>query len=391
MTASYLVNARIVLPEEVLEDSALLIEDGRIAAIEPAGSHGAPVVDLQGQLLMPGLVDLHCDAIEKEVEPRSRVHFPLDFALAQVDRRNAISGITTPYHALSFSNREWGVRNNQTAAALARAIHAFRDHGLVDNRVHLRYEITDAGALPIIMELVDERAADLVSVMDHSPGQGQFKTLEAYLEYMMGNHGLDRAQAEEAAQAKLRAAEGAVERIEHLIVHAQRAGVATASHDDDSVHRIATIRNLGVTISEFPINLDTAKAAVSCGLATILGAPNVLRGGSQSGSMRAIDGIKAGVTTCLCSDYQPSTLIAAAFTVLEQSDLTLPQAVALVTANPANACGLTDRGRIAAGLRADLAAVTRLGKLPQISHVWSAGRLVCVTQYPVARKETVTA
>lgn len=382
MHATYITRARVVLPDTVLENSAVLIEDGVIAAIEPAGSHRAQVVDLQGQWLMPGLVDLHCDAIEKETEPRASVLFPLDFALAQVDRRNAMSGITTPYHALSFSNKEWGVRNNETAAELARAIHAFGKQGLVDNRVHLRYEITDPKALPLIEALIDAGAVDMVSVMDHSPGQGQFKSLESYLQYMMGNHGMDRAQAEQAAQIKLDGAQGAVERVERLIAHARRAGVATASHDDDSVQRIDALRKLGVAISEFPINLDTAKAAASCGLATILGAPNVLRGGSQSGSMRAIDGIRAGVTRCLCSDYQPSTLMAAVFTVLEQSDLTMPQAAALVTCNPAQAAGLADRGRIQVGLRADLTAVGRQGRLPQPSHVWSAGRLVCATRYP---------
>lgn len=382
MSATYITNARVVLPNAVLENSAVLIEDGVIAAVEPAGSHRAQVLDLRGQWLMPGLIDLHCDAIEKEAEPRSSVLFPLDFALAQVDRRNAMSGITTPYHALSFSNKEWGVRSNDTAAALTRAIHAFGKQGLVENRVHLRYEITDPNALPLIEELIDEGAVNMVSVMDHSPGQGQFKTLEAYLQYMMGNHGMARAQAEQAAQIKLMGAEGAIERVERLIAHAHRAGVATASHDDDSVQRIAAIRNLGVAISEFPINLDTATAAMSCGLATILGAPNVLRGGSQSGSMRAIDGIRAGVASCLCSDYQPSTLIASVFTVLEQSDLTMPQAAALVTSNPADAAGLVDRGRIQAGLRADLAAIGKQGRLPQVSHVWSAGRLVCATSYP---------
>lgn len=382
MHATYITRARVVLPDTVLENSAVLIEDGLIAAIEPAGSHRAQVVDLQGQWLMPGLVDLHCDAIEKETEPRASVLFPLDFALAQVDRRNAMSGITTPYHALSFSNKEWGVRNNETAAELARAIHALGKQGLVDNRVHLRYEITDPKALPLIEALIDAGAVDMVSVMDHSPGQGQFKSLESYLQYMMGNHGMDRAQAEQAAQIKLDGAQGAVERVERLIAHARRAGVATASHDDDSVQRIDALRKLGVAISEFPINLDTAKAAASCGLATILGAPNVLRGGSQSGSMRAIDGIRAGVTRCLCSDYQPSTLMAAVFTVLEQSDLTMPQAAALVTCNPAQAAGLADRGRIQVGLRADLTAVGRQGRLPQPSHVWSAGWLVCATRYP---------
>jgi len=389
MSALYLTHARIVLPDAILHDSAVLIEDGVIAAIEPDGARGAPTVDLEGQTLLPGLIDVHCDAIEKEAEPRSRVLFPLDFAVAQVDRRNAAAGITTPFHALSFANNEWGVRNNQTAAQVARALHAFRAHSLVDNRVHCRYEITDETAMPVLQALLDDGVVDLLSVMDHSPGQGQFKTLEAYLQYMMGNHAMSRDEAEQAARAKLQARDGAARRVETLLAHARRLGVPTASHDDDSVQRIATMRNLGVSMSEFPINLDTATAAVSCGLPTILGAPNVLRGQSQSGSMRAIDAVRAGVASCLCSDYQPSTLIAAAFAVAAQSDLTLPQAVALVTANPAGACGLADRGRIATGLRADLVAVALVGQLPLVSHAWSAGRLVFSAHYHAASRAAV--
>lgn len=381
MSALYLTHARLVLPDGVLHDSALLIENGIIQAIEPDAVHGAQVVDLQGQTLMPGLIDVHCDAIEKEAEPRSKVMFPLDFAVAQVDRRNAAAGITTPYHALSFSNREWGVRNNETAARIVRTLQAFRGHGLVDNRVHCRYEITDAAALPVLQQLMEEGAVDLLSVMDHSPGQGQFKSLQAYVQYMMGNHALSRDEAEQVAQEKLRSRDGAAQRVETLLLQAQRLGVPTASHDDDTVERVVTMRNLGVSMSEFPINLDTAKAAVSCGLPTVLGAPNILRGQSQSGSMRAIDAVRAGVAGCLCSDYQPSTLIGAAFLVASQTDLTLPQAVALVTANPADACGLSDRGRIAVGLRADLVAVTLVGDLPMVTHAWSAGRLVFSSHY----------
>jgi alpha-D-ribose 1-methylphosphonate 5-triphosphate diphosphatase len=383
MPTTLLKNARIVLADDVLDNASLLIEGDRIAAIDAAGSQADHVVDLRGQILMPGLVDLHCDAIEKEAEPRSRVLFPLEFAVAQVDRRNAAAGITTPYHAVSFANREWGVRNNETAAELIRMVHGFRQHSLVDNRVHIRYEITDPHAVPVVTDLMDAGMVSLLSVMDHSPGQGQFKTLDAYLEYMMGNHGMSREQAEEAARAKTEARDGAVGRVEHLLERARRHGIPTASHDDDSVHRIAAMRALGVAMSEFPITLDTAKAAVSCGLPTILGAPNVLRGQSQSGSMRAIDAIRAGVASCLCSDYQPSTLIAAAFVAARQASLPLPQAAALVSTNPAKAAGLSDRGRIEAGLRADLVAVATIGGQALVSHTWSAGRMVFSAGYPV--------
>jgi alpha-D-ribose 1-methylphosphonate 5-triphosphate diphosphatase len=381
MSRAYLTHARIVLPDAILENSALLIEDGFITAIEPEFVTGCPVVDLQGQTLMPGMIDVHCDAIEKEAEPRSRVLFPLDFACAQADRRNAVAGITTPYHAVSFANNKHGVRNNETAAAMIRAMAAFRQHSLVDNRIHCRYEITDAVAMPVVAALIEEGVVQLVSVMDHSPGQGQFKSLEIYLDYQMRNHGVSLEQAHAAARAKLDNQEGALERVEYLVGLAQRIGIPTASHDDDSVHRIASMHALGVSMSEFPINIETAQAAIDCGLPTVLGAPNVLRGGSQSGSMRAIDAIEAGVASCLCSDYQPSSLIAAAFAVADLSDLSLPQAIALVTANPARACGLQDRGTIALGKRADLISVVRVGRQPLVSHVWSAGRLVAAAHY----------
>ncbi len=350
MTSTYLTHATLVLPDRVLQDSALLIEDGRIAAIEPAPAAvpaHATVIDLRGHAVMPGLIDVHCDAIEKEAEPRANVLFPLDFAVAQVDRRNAAAGITTPYHALSFASNQFGVRNNDTAATLVRTVAAYRAHSLVDNRIHCRYEVTNAAAVPVLDMLMAEGVVDLLSVMDHSPGQGQFKTLDAYLSYMMGNHGMSREEAANAAAKKTAELDGAHERVNRLVTRAHELGIPTASHDDDSPQRIAAMQALGVRMSEFPINLETARAAATHALPTILGAPNVLRGKSQSGSMRAIDAIHAGVGNILCSDYQPSTLIASAYAAARQADLPLNEALALVTANPADACLLADRGRLA--------------------------------------------
>lgn len=388
MPATYLTHATLVLPDRVLHDSALLLDDGRIAAIEPAPgavpAHAA-VVDLHDHTVMPGLVDVHCDAIEKEVEPRASVLFPLDFAVAQVDRRNAAAGITTPYHALSFAGNQFGVRNVDIAATVARTVAAYRQHSLVDNRIHCRYEVTDASAVPVLEALMAEGVVDLLSVMDHSPGQGQFKTLDAYLAYMMGNHGMSRDAAADAARQKAAALEGAHERVNRLVAAAHALGIPTASHDDDSPQRIAAMHALGVRMSEFPINLETAQAACARALPAILGAPNVLRGKSQSGSMRAIDAIRAGAGTILCSDYQPSTLIAAAYAAGRQAGLPLDQALALVTAHPADACQLADRGRLAPGLRADVIAVCEVAGQPMVTHTWSGGRLVFSAGYPSLR------
>ncbi|WP_035881543.1 alpha-D-ribose 1-methylphosphonate 5-triphosphate diphosphatase [Cupriavidus metallidurans] len=386
MPTTYLTHATLVLPDRVLHDSAMLIADGQIAAIEPASAPAdAEVIDLRGHTVMPGLIDVHCDAIEKEAEPRANVLFPLDFAVAQVDRRNAAAGITTPYHALSFASNQFGVRNNETAATLVRTVAAYRAHSLVDNRIHCRYEVTDNAAVPVLEMLMAEGVVDLLSVMDHSPGQGQFKTLDAYLSYMMGNHGMSREEAADAAAKKSAELAGATERVNRLVSKAHELGIPTASHDDDSPQRIAAMHALGVRMSEFPINVETAQAASAHALPTILGAPNVLRGKSQSGSMRAIDAIHAGVGHILCSDYQPSTLIAAAFAASRLADLPLDRALALVTSNPADACLLDDRGRLAPGKRADVIAVGSVAGQPMVTHTWSAGRLVFAAGYPMVQ------
>ncbi|KVD84431.1 phosphonate metabolism protein PhnM [Burkholderia sp. ABCPW 14] len=379
---TYLTGARVVLPDTVLDDSAVLVEHGRIAAIEPDGASAAAHVDLTGQTLIPGLVDLHCDAIEKEVEPRARVLFPLDFAASQIDRRNAAAGITTPFHAISFASADAGVRDNDTAQALVRAVAAFRRSGLVDNRIHCRYEVTDAAAAPRLHQLLDDGIVDLLSVMDHSPGQGQFRTLDAYVDYLTGNHRIGRDAAHEIAAGKLASRAGANERMSALLAHAQRTGVPTASHDDDSAERVAAMKRLGIRMTEFPTNDATARAATGLGLPTLFGAPNVLRGKSQSGSMRAIDAIRACKSVCLCSDYQPSTLVVAAFIAADQARLDLPSAIALVTRNSADACGLADRGRIAVGARADLVSVSFEGRWPMVTNTWSAGRHVFSARYP---------
>ena len=377
-----LTHARVILADEVVEDGCVLIEDGVIRAICPESTGDAQEIKLDGQWLMPGMIDLHCDAIEKEAEPRARVMFPLDMACINIDRRNAAAGITTPFHAMSFAHAEWGVRNNDTAAELVRTVKRFKEHMLVDNRIHVRYEITDITAMPYVMALLDEGATDMVSIMDHTPGQGQFRHLESYVAYMMGNHGSTREAADKLVEEKLQARQTADERVLRVMSRARDLGVPTASHDDDDHARIAAMKELGARMSEFPINLETARAAHAAGLATILGAPNVMRGGSQSGNMRAIDAIEAGVADCLCADYAPATMLAAVFAMHERDGIALPDAARLVTLGPARAAGLDDRGEIAVGRRADLASVGRPGGHATITGTWVAGRQVFAARYP---------
>jgi alpha-D-ribose 1-methylphosphonate 5-triphosphate diphosphatase len=376
-----LTHARVVLADEVLNDSSVLIEDGVIRAIDPESIADAEIIDLKGSLLMPGMIDLHCDALEKEVEPRPKVHFPLDFACAQADKRNAAAGISTVYHALSFANDELGVRNNDFAAEIARAVHDWRPHGLVDNRVHCRYEITDESGLPVLMQLLQEDAMHMISMMDHTPGQGQFKDMAAYRDYLTRTYKKTADEVEVIVERKLEAASGAFSRMQELASAAHGCGISVASHDDDSPERVETMRGIGADISEFPITMDAATSARAAGMSTIYGAPNILRGKSQSGSMKAIDAIHEGLADCLCADYSPAALIVAVMRIPQMSDLDLPAAVRLVTANPARAARLDDRGLIEVGKRADLIVVGEPGGLPQVTDMWVNGKAAYRTSY----------
>lgn len=379
---TYITNARVVLADSIIEEGSVLIDDGKIVTINPKNvTEDVKVIDLEGKVLMPGMIDLHCDALEKEVEPRANVYFPLDFACAQADKRNANAGITTVYHAVSFAHEELGVRNNNFAADIARAVHEWQPHGLVDNRVHCRYEITDETGLPVLKKLLEDNAMHLISMMDHTPGQGQFKDMAAYRDYLTRTYKKTADEVDVIVERKLEAASGAFGRMQELAFCAHEAGISVASHDDDSVERVETMNGIGADISEFPITLEAAQAARAAGMSTIFGAPNILRGKSQSGSMKAIDAIHAGVADCLCADYSPASLIVSIFKIPELSDLDLPAAIRLVTLNPAKAAQLGDRGEIAVGKRADLIAVGMPGGLPQVTDVWSNGKVAYHASY----------
>ncbi|PKO40518.1 MAG: alpha-D-ribose 1-methylphosphonate 5-triphosphate diphosphatase [Betaproteobacteria bacterium HGW-Betaproteobacteria-3] len=384
MSRLLLTRARVVFAHEVRDDVAILIDNGVIAAIDPTSVGNTHAVNLNGRTLIPGMVDLHCDALEKEVEPRPGVHFPLAFACAQADKRNASAGITTVFHALSFANHELGVRNNAFAAEIAHAVHDWRAHALVDNRVHARYEVTDETAPPLLTKMLENGHADLLSFMDHSPGQGQFQDVAAYRAFLSRSYQTSDAQLDALLAEKQTAASGAMGRMLQLASVARQRGVAIASHDDDSVEKIDTLASLGAVISEFPTHLAAAKAARARGMATLFGAPNILRGNSQSGNMRALDAVLEGVADCLCGDYSAAALLPSVMKLPELAGISLAQAIALVTRNPARAAGLHDRGEIAVGRRADLVAVRQTGGLFQAERIWVAGVAALTSNVDVA-------
>jgi alpha-D-ribose 1-methylphosphonate 5-triphosphate diphosphatase len=353
-------NGRVVTPERVLE-GAVGVEGDRIAAVGDIGdvgdvAEGARRIDARGRLVLPGLVDLHGDDIESQLYPRSGARMDTRLALAAADRANLAAGITTKFHAVSFEIDEDENRSPELGAELTAAVDRAGDTGLVaDHRLHARCEVTQQDCVEAVTSVIDAGDADLVSVMSHIPGKGQFRDQEAFIEYYRNatDHTVEEAhemidQRGSVPMATLR------ERVDRVVQAARTAGVPVASHDDEEPAEIDRLADAGVAISEYPITLAAAEHARERGLTVAMGAPNLVRGESQWGNLRTADAIEAGVVDALVADYHPPSLLAAVFVDTGEP---LPERVARVTAGPAAAAGLTDRGRIEPGARADLVVV----------------------------------
>ena len=354
-----ITNARVVTPNGVLDDVSVDIVDGRIANIDDRPCGIGRSIDAQGNYLLPGFIDIHSDAIEKGIEPRPNTFFPVNIALFELDKKIVACGITTMFHSLSFAELEVGLRNNSMASQIIREIRTLSPQLKVNTRIHARYEITDQGALPFLHELIAEKQIDLLSLMDHSPGQGQFRDYASFKNYYGKVYKKSDAEIHAIINRKLQTkATIQSDSIEHLVRLCTLYHIPLASHDDDCQEKIAWLKDLGICLSEFPINMETAQAAHEAGISICLGAPNVLRGCSQAGNLSAREAIKAGFGTLLCSDYSPMTMLHAVFSLFSQEILPLHTAINMVSLNPARAAGLSEKtGSISLGKDADLVLV----------------------------------
>lgn len=372
-----------VLPDGLLEDAVVVIEGERIADILPASRLASgEEVDTSGLLVLPGLVDLHSDAIEREIEPRPRAFFPLEMAVMELERKMAGHGITTLFHAVSLAEQqELGVRSHAVVEELIEAIH-HRPLPLIRTPVHLRYEITDREGLSLVRRLVEDRQVRLLSFMDHTPGQGQFLEIEAYRHYMRERYGIDDRRFEELVRQKEEARGEVAGGLEELARFAGDHGVPLASHDDDSPIRVDLLRHWGAVISEFPLTLEAARRAAETGMHVCVGAPNVVRGGSLSGHLGAAEAIRSGLAHFLCSDYHPAALLHAVFR-LAADILPLPAAVRMASLNPATAVGLEEEvGSLTPGKQADLILVRLVRNRPVVVATMVAGRWVHSVSFP---------
>jgi alpha-D-ribose 1-methylphosphonate 5-triphosphate diphosphatase len=275
-------------------------------------------------------------------------------ALASADRANVAAGITTKFHAISFELDEEANRSPELAGNLTDAITTANEL-LVDHRLHARCEVTQKRCVEAVIKVIDNGNTDLVSVMSHIPGKGQFRDIEAFRSYYENDTNRTVEEAEEMIETRVSIPMSTIrERVDRVVNRAHEAGVVTASHDDENPREVERLAESGVDISEYPITLETAERAAELGMTTTMGAPNLVRGESQWGNLATAAGIDAGVVDVLVADYHPPSMLASVFVDTGES---LPERVKRVSANPADAVGFADRGRIETGKRGDLIVV----------------------------------
>jgi alpha-D-ribose 1-methylphosphonate 5-triphosphate diphosphatase len=378
MPETILANATLVLPREIRRGS-LVLRDGLIAEIDGGTRVGRGATDCEGDIVAPGLVELHTDNLERHIWPRPGVEWPRDVAIIAHDGELASVGITTVFDSLRVGSSPSTGRQHERAYArdLWSAIAALRARGAlrIDHRLHLRAEICCETLEPELDAFGPADGVGLVSVMDHTPGARQFRDLAALRRYAaLEPGGLAGFEARIAAQQAL----GAANRDRHAaaaVAAARRSGAAIASHDDTTRDDVALAAALGARIAEFPTTLEAAAAARARGIFVMMGAPNLIRGGSHAGNVAARDLAEVGLLDVLSSDYVPAGLLHGAFAL---GDLwgDLARGIAAVTATPAAAAGLDDRGVIAPGARADLVRVARPSGVPVVRATWVGGHRV---------------
>jgi len=380
---------RAVLPDAVIDNARVVVRDGLIAEVGPApsgaGSLRGADLDGAGLLCVPGLIDVHSDALERERAPRPGVHLPWDFAVTSLEGKFSAAGITTAFHGAGFQDKMAGAmaRSARTAIEVCEAVTArsLAPAPLTGHRILYRLDARSPQGADALAAALDGHPATaeslpLVSHEDHTPGQGQYAD-RAYMErYIAGASGLS------AEQAARRVDEMIAERDAHRPVLERNlawlgslalAGrIRLVGHDMDSPEAVEALRARGGSVAEFPTTVDAARKARELGLPIVMGAPNVMRGESHSGNVSAAVLVEFGLVDALASDYLPSGLLAGAFTLARKGLAPLPAAIGLVTSGAAAAAGLFDRGRLAAGLRADLALVDDTGSWPVVRATFRA-------------------
>ena len=405
-------NGKIVTPDTVLEQHAVVIEEDRIKEIVPDGpglqeesqcgqdgrcgqdgqyGQDNPVqyMDAHGGYIMPGFIDVHSDKIEQFILPRPTAQIDYGLAMAECERELVGLGVTTVYHSFSLYRDEFfgksPLRTKESVKAMASLVKEMsgRDR-LIHHRFHLRLEIDNFEGYEIAKSMIEENLVHEISFMDHTPGQGQYQDLAVYQEQIEKYQGKEVREGSfesilEYHKSKDRMT---LEQIKDLAAMARDKGITTASHDDDCPGKLKVNQEIGVVISEFPITIDIARQARSQGFHTVVGAPNVLLGGSHSGNMSAAEAIADGSADIICSDYFPQAILHSLFIMNQDYGVDLPEVVKKATLNPAIAMGTqADYGSVEPGKKADLLVVKLQDERPAVSQVLIDGSPVLSMNY----------
>ncbi len=380
MTETVFRNAHIVQPDRIVEGN-LVVRDGVIVEIdETIVQMPGAGVDFEGDWLIPGLVELHTDHLEGHYSPRPKVRWNPVAAVQAHDAQIASSGITTVFDALRVGMDEDTKLVPDDMQLMGKAIAESKAAGRLraDHYIHLRCEVAAVDALDNFRHFIEEPLVRLASLMDHTPGQRQFTSLETYKTYYLGKSGMTEAELEIAIEKRIaHASLYSTRQRWELAAMCRERGIVLASHDDATAGHVAEAAEIGVHVAEFPTTMEAAIASHEAGMKILMGAPNIVRGGSHSGNVAAKDLVEAGLLDVLSSDYLPFSLLHAAFKIAREMDgIELPQALAYVSLNPANAAGMDDRGAILPGRRADLVQVRTDSDVPLVRTVWRQGERV---------------
>jgi alpha-D-ribose 1-methylphosphonate 5-triphosphate diphosphatase len=378
-SAFVLENARLVLSDRLVEQGWLAVANGRIAEF---GEGRAPErgIDLQGDYVLPGLIELHTDHLESHYMPRPKVRWnPLGAVLAY-DAQIASAGITTVFDSLRVGSDGDSVALGAELWTLSEAIETADKAGFLraEHRTHLRCELSSVDVIDMVETYIGRFRAHLLSLMDHTPGQRQFRSIDAWRTYYSRKTALSLDELDRLMEARLEAHRTyATKHRNQTIDIARKHNIVLASHDDTTAEHVAESVSAGVAIAEFPTTLEAAGASHAAGIHVMMGAPNIVRGGSHSGNIAAEELARAEFLDILSSDYVPASLLMAAFDLPKRvSSIDLSTAINCVSKNPAEAAGLDDRGQLAKDYRADLVRVHATEEIPVVRNVWREGRII---------------
>jgi phosphonate metabolism protein PhnM len=380
MGETVITGARIVLDDAVIAGS-LKIADGQIASVDMGGTTAPGAIDVEGDYILPGLVDCHTDHLEKHVFPRAHVRWDMMRAVMAHDAQIIGGGVTTVFDSLCVGATEKNPERREILAPMIDALEFAGANNMLraEHFVHLRCEITDEATPELTEANIGRDIVRVLSVMEHVPGKRQSNDVGQYIERRMKESGKERAVVEREVRELLdRLEANAVDVRKDVIALGKQHGLPMFSHDDLTVEHIEMALAEGIRVAEFPVSLVAARAARQHSMLNVAGAPNMLRGGSQSGNVAVYDLLAEGLVDILASDYVPRSMLDCAFMVARERELgiELPEAVRMVTSAPARACGLDDRGEILPGLRADIIRVHLVDDFPVIRSVWRNGRIV---------------